>query len=1074
MYPTDTIVHTKLKPPRASKYTQFRPRLSQRLADAQNYRLTIVQAGPGYGKSTALAALPAVGRQTAWYRLEAEDTDPLVFLSHLIHSFMTVLPGLSAIPLARLEEWEQNGRVAPWMPIVDSLANELSQFTSSPLFLVLDGAHYLENGPQVQQILDRFIAHAPAHLHIILSTRYPIALPNLVNWRVRGELLEISQAVLVFTSDEIVDLFRDQYDMTLTADQVSELAAHTEGWAIALQLVGQWLQSGGGATLPEAVAQLSGPDLFSYLTQEILAQQAADVQDFLRVTAVFRQMTPDLCDCLRSADDSRQLLRYLEENGLFVVASGNGDIRYHHLFHDLLRSQLPPDEIEATHRQAAICCQKYGRREETVYHLLAARAYETAAQQLDDLGRNMVRAGRLDTLTNWIGSLPPTILENHPPLLVYLGDAARLHSRFDEALAWYQQAETRSRLVGDLPAIGQALRGQARIYLDTVNPSQAEQLLQEALRLSDGLKDRESRGRLLELLAENLLNQGRAKDAEAYRRQARELRQEGPGEAELSIRVLLRTGQLDQARRLLEKQAQKERQEPVQRPRAHRETLLLLSIIMALQGEAERAHQCAVQGTERGKALDSPFVTAVGYMRQGHAWLLQKNEQGYGEAHRCFHEAIRISETLDVPRLKIEAYWGLCQAHGFPGDLESSRSSAERGLKIARAVGDEWVMACICTSLGASYALAQQVEPASDWLIQAQRTYHECGDTYGETMSRLWLSYTRHQHGDTARLAQNVAELLHLTQTHGYEYLFQQRTLLGPPDPRALVPILIFARDAGIHAAYARQLLSQMGLEKVQLHPGYQLRLQLLGPFRAWRGASEIDANDWKRMKARQLFLFLLMHRHTYMEREQIVDSLWPELNPAQAQRDFKSAYSALLNVLEPQRGRNAPSAFIVRDGSRYGMRPEADIWLDVAEYTLLVERGQGILNTDPHAAMGLLRQALALYQGEYLQEYPYEEWCSEERERLLTSYLQTAEQVAAALLAQEKWEDAVEAARLILARDDCWEGAYRILMTAYDRLGNRSQALRVYQRCQERLNDELGVSPSPLTIQLFDSLSIG
>ncbi|MCP4426668.1 MAG: transcriptional regulator [Chloroflexi bacterium] len=1067
----DTIVRTKLTPPRTSKYTHPRLRLTRQLSDAQNFRLTIVHAGPGYGKSTALAGLVQAESSVIWYQLGVDDTDPLAFLSHLIHSCTAVTPDLSPASLARLEEWEQNGRTAPWMPIVDSLINELPQSAPSPLFLVLDDAHHLNNGPQVQQILDRFIGHAPAYLHFILATRYPIALPNLVAWRVRGELLEIGQAALIFTSDEIVSLFRDQYNMTLTADQVSELAAHTEGWPIALQLVGQWLQSGGDATLPEAVARLSGSDLFAYLTQEILAQQAPDVQDFLRVTAVFRQMTPDLCDCLRDADDSRQLLRYLEENGLFVVTSGNGDIRYHHLFRDLLRSQLPPDEIETAHRQAAHCCQKHSRQEEAVYHLLAARDYETAAKQLKNLGRNMALAGRLDTLANWIGSLPPHILENHPPLLVYLGDSARLHSRFDEALAWYKQAETRSRLMGNLPAIGQALRGQARIYLDTVNPSQAEQLLQEALRLSDGQEDRESRARLLELLAENLLNQGRAREAETYREQARELRREGPGEAELSIRVLLRTGQLDQARRLLEKHAEKERQEPAPRPRAHRETLLLLSLILAMQGEAEAAYQCAVEGAERGKALDSPFVTAVGYMRQGHAWLLQKDEPGYSEAYRCFHEAIRISETLDVPRLKIEAYWGLCQAYGFPGDLENARASAENGLKIARAVGDEWVTGCIFASLGASYALAQQAEKATEWLTQAQRTYRECGDSYGEAVSRLWLSYTRHQHGDTARLEQNVTELLRLAQTHGYDYLFQRRTLLGPPDPRALVPILVFARDADIHAVFAQQLLSQMGLDKVQLHPGYQLRLQLLGPFHAWRGAIEIDANAWKRKKARQLFLFLLTHRHAFLEREQIADSLWPELGPEQAQRDFKIAHSALLSVLEPQRGRNAPSAYIIRDGSRYGWCSTADVWLDVVEFETLIKQGNAVYLQDATRAAPLYRQAMALYQGEYLQEFPYEEWCSEKREHLSTLFLQTAERLAAILVQHQDWEEAINVAQVILTHDDCWENAYRILIQAYADQGHYGQAVRAYRRCVERLNTVLGVTPSPITTRLFESL---
>jgi len=86
------IIRTKIMPPRIAKYTQPRPRLTRRLSDAQDYRLTVMQAGPGYGKSTALAGFSQDGRQTIWYHLDEGDTDPLVFLSHLIHSCTAVLP----------------------------------------------------------------------------------------------------------------------------------------------------------------------------------------------------------------------------------------------------------------------------------------------------------------------------------------------------------------------------------------------------------------------------------------------------------------------------------------------------------------------------------------------------------------------------------------------------------------------------------------------------------------------------------------------------------------------------------------------------------------------------------------------------------------------------------------------------------------------------------------------------------------------------------------------------------------------------------------------------------------------
>ena len=45
--------------------------------------------------------------------------------------------------------------------------------------------------------------------------------------------------------------------------------------------------------------------------------------------------------------------------------------------------------------------------------------------------------------------------------------------------------------------------------------------------------------------------------------------------------------------------------------------------------------------------------------------------------------------------------------------------------------------------------------------------------------------------------------------------------------------------------------------------------------------------------------------------------------------------------------------------------------------------------------------------------------------------------------------------------------------MLAHARLGNRAQALRTYQRCVERLREELDVSPSAATVLVFEELKI-
>lgn len=1075
MQPPSLIVRTKLTPPRRQRYTLSRPRLTRRLLEAQHYRLAVVQAGTGYGKSTALAALAEEPAPLLWYRLDDEDGDPQRFLAHLLHAFAALLPELSDAPLAALEAWSSNRGAASWTTVVDGLINECAHLLQrdTPTFLVMDDAHRLNQAVEPLHMLDRLIALAPENLHVILAARQPVELPSLLQWRVRGEVLEIEQAELAFTPEEIDALFRTRYEHELTLEQAALLVEKVEGWPIALQLVWKNLQKDDGATFAEAVAQLSGStgDLFTYLTQEVLAQQPADIRRFLRVTSVLRQMTADACDALRQADDSRQILAYLLEHGLFVVDLGDEQMRYHHLFRELLAQQLTPQQARETHRRAAAYAQAHGDREGAIYHWLQAEAHEDAAALLDAVGRDMVRVGRLDTLSGWIGALSPATLLAHPPLLTYLGDIARLHSRFEAALNWYQEAERRSRVLNNIPALGQALRGQARVYLDTVNPLPAEKLLQEALRLSDGQDDREGRARLCELMAENMLNLGRAEEARAYEEEARELRHEGPSQAELPVRILLRTGRLAEAQQLLEEKAARERQEPVLRPRAHRETLLLLSLILTFQGRQEAAMEAAIEGAERGRALHSDFVTAVGYMRQGHAWTLLKNEEGYREAVRCHEEAIRFSEKLDVPRLKVEASWGLCQAHGFRGDLQKASEVAAQGIAIAQQAGDEWIEACIRAVMGASYVLARQYEDAAPWLAQAATSFRECGDPYGESVARLWQCLAWHQTDDEARLERDIGHLLQLCQAHGYDMIFLNATLSGPPDLDALAPLLLFAREKGLESAYAESLLSQLGLSGLQLHPGYRLRVQTLGDFRLWRGREEVSHREWQRKKAQQLFLLFVTERGRVLHREQICDMLWPEMAPEDAQRDFKIAYSAMCSVLEPRRKRHAPSAYIFRKGSRYGLRPEADLWLDVVEFEQLLEEAAALAPHQPESAIERYRQALALYGGDYLQAYPYDAWRHLERERLHMLYLRAAEKLAQTLAAQGAWEETIAACEAILAVDGCWEEAYRLLMVAYEGQGKRARALQTYERCRAALRREWDVEPMPETRQIYEAL---
>lgn len=247
------------------------------------------------------------------------------------------------------------------------------------------------------------------------------------------------------------------------------------------------------------------------------------------------------------------------------------------------------------------------------------------------------------------------------------------------------------------------------------------------------------------------------------------------------------------------------------------------------------------------------------------------------------------------------------------------------------------------------------------------------------------------------------------------------------------------------------------------------LRIYTLGGFRVFRGEEELPQTAWGREKAVFLIQLLVAQRRRQLHKEQIIDLLWAELEPAAGDRDFKVALNAVQKALEPERAARAPSKYIRRLDLTYGLATEA-LWLDAAAFEDHLAQAGRLGPENLQGSVEAYRAGLVLYGGPFLPERRYEDWAAAERERLQTLALAALTRLAELLLPSDPVE-AIRLAQQALSIDPVWENAARALMRAFMQTGNRPMALRAYQQCREAIRAEFGLEPLPETRALYQQI---
>ncbi|WP_245863471.1 BTAD domain-containing putative transcriptional regulator [Candidatus Viridilinea mediisalina] len=1063
---------TRLAPPAQQARLLRRVRLEHQLAGALDYPLTLLVAPAGWGKTTAMASLATHGGwPAAWCRAHAADNAPL-FVRHLTAAFRHVAALDEAWIFAALPD-KPTGDVGP---AVEALVNELAAALDDDTLLVVDDYHLADRHAELRGVLERFFAMLPLRLHVALLTREEPLLASVEPARLRGELLTLKADLLAFDPEDAREFW------VLTGHKppidLEALVRTARGWPLAMQAVQ-------GMTDWRAALGLRGPtSLDAYLANEVFEPLPLELRTFLLHNAGLRRLTPTVCALLADDGPPEPMLAELERRQFFVERDATGQLVFQPILRAFLERRARSELAlwPTLQRRAADYYRRMGDIEGLMHHLLLVGDELAAAEALVEHGAELLAAEMAGHVVEWarrlaaVASEWPSLQEIHAVGLRKLG-------RYEDALRTFAAAEASYAASGDRAGQVRTLRGRAEVYLDTVQPAHATDLLKRALKLMPHHQASE-RAELLRMQSENWANRGRADVALILETAARRMLDHGnarpappsstpPPDEPAPPRLLLRAGRLNEARQQLEAQIWSESAVGGgYHPGAHREPLLLLALIYAMLGSGTRALAMARRGLVESQQVGTPLTEAIAELRLGHAYqLVAPND--LTSALQRYAAAIDLIHTVGVTRTRAEGYMGLTLLYGHAGDLPRAEADAREGLQIAAVAGDEWIAALILLALGGA-AVAGGDPRAGEWLEQARQRFARGGDTYGLALTNLWraIAALRGSGGNTDA---EIGQLLDSVVAHGYSGILVAPSLFGPRDMASLVPLLLRGRSIKGHSELARLLLRQ-GFPTIaaddtvdDYHPGYTLRVQMFGTFRVWRGAQEIQAREWQREKARQLFQLLLTYRGHWVQREQICAWLWPEADLEAAERQFKVTLNALNAALEPGRPPRVAPFFVRRQGLAYSFAPSYGVWIDVDEFEL--RAAAAATSDEPDFARRNAQIAVNLYRGDYLAESLYDAWTTEERERLTARYLATAVAYANRLSQEGDQAQAIQLCEQVLKRDRCYEEAYQVLIHAHARAGSRSQALRSYARCAQALRDELAMEPLPETDALYEAL---
>lgn len=1079
---TFPIQLAKVQRPALREETLERPRLLDWLRAKIHGRVVLLLADAGYGKTTLLADFSRRTRlRTLWYRLDETDRDWTSFLRHLVAAGREHDPEFAPATTSLLAEIGVGGPSRE--AVLDTFIRELPTIAVGGAILVFDDFHLVDDATDVRHIARELLARAPERLTIVFASRRAPTV-QLSRLRAVGEVAELTTDDLRFDAAETAQLFTETFGRQLDPDILLDLARRTEGWIASLQLVQAALRDRSPAEIRRFVRTLNGADheMYDYLAEEVVGDLSQELQRFLMDTSVLQVVTPELAEVVSGQDAAGVTRLTAAAERLTLLSRMSGAPRTHQRYHPLVREflegrfrSMDGDEVVAgLHRRVAAATAATDWRV-AAHHYREAGDTAAMLNLINEAIPTIMGNGQYALAETFVTQVPP---EDRPPGFdLILSRIEMQRGDYDAAIAASQAVldATDDPIQRDYALLnlltlalnlgdhhGAASRA-ASLLASTTDPNLwmiGDVSMSILAAATDGDIDvvnrklramaaaqqethRHQYGVTMLNLASNSWVQGRPDDALAEVRLAIDALGATSASFELSSALVLRLTVLAATGRWSEYELRAKEYESSETPRRDPDAVIEMADL--LDSYASPDQFWPVIGAVTADTVGPSFRNLLlGTIARG---LVRRRRFDEAAQALAEHTVEPGTFTASVTTLLFTRAY-LATASGAPGALTTAlaakqNAAAQNAHRLRRLA--ELLIAFASGSETLERVLAAELR-AAPWNV-----------TY---LSDLVVNRLDELNEETA------AEVRSVAQRYSSRWKVAARTALdatdAPSSPSRVARLLEGIGDRS-DVPRLRRIAKQRRRSSTDSSLGRALARRVAdrifiedqGRVSITVGPRSIPGSEIRR-KVLGLVCLLVSRPEMSATRDQILDSLWPDLEPAVAVNSLNQTIYFLRRVFEEEYSDDLSPGYVHHDSEV--------IWLDPELVTARsVECRVLIRDLSRPASPAEVEALVSMYQGRFALDFEYEEWAAAYRDTLHASYLEVVERAVLDDLTYGHFDRGIAVARRALEVDSTAEQVEVSLLRLYKASGAHSAAAEQYAHYASVQRDELGLEPPPL-----------